>query len=255
MKLTIGYFYPNLLNLYGDHGNVDILCYRARMRGITVEVMKINEETVLTDEMMKECNLIFMGGGPDAAQETMYRDLIEQKGYFLKKYVHDGGVGLLICGSYQLFGQYYIDADGKQLDGLGIFDITTRHFGKAKKRCIGNVVATLDSAITTDPVFQSISPSLSKIVGFENHGGRTYLGKDISPFAQVVKGYGNNGEDRLEGIFYNNIIGTYFHGPLLSKNWHIADFLIAKALQRDTLDPIDDTLVQKAFDVALRIKK
>ena len=134
MKMKIGYFYPTLLNLYGDDGNVQILEYRAEKRGIEVEVSKVGLSTNLTGISF---DLIFMGGGPDSSQKDVYKDLVEEKGKFLREHIEAGKVGLYICGSYQLLGNYYKSADGSVLDGLGIFDLHTINPGKKKPRCIG----------------------------------------------------------------------------------------------------------------------
>lgn len=246
--LTIGYFYPELLNLYGDHGNVEILVARAKARGITTEVIEISTHTQLDQATMDRVNLLFMGGGPDAAQEDMYQDLVGPKAPLLKKYVENGGVSLLICGSYQLFGHYYQDSNDERLEGLGVLDLYTQHFGKDKPRCIGNVVARMTDKLAREvEPFNQIGDTL---VGFENHGGRTYLGDGIEPFAHIQKGHGNNSEDGTEGVRYKNTFGTYLHGPILSKNPHFADYLIAKAVDVDSLDPLDDGLIQTAHNRA-----
>ena len=255
MKLTIGYFYADLLNLYGDNGNVEILTARARSRGFDVAVCHIDQSTALTPELMQSINLVFMGGGPDSGQKLMYEDLINNKGSYLKDYINRGGVGLYVCGSYQLLGHYYKSADGSNLQGLGAFDLFTRHFGNKKPRCIGNVVATLCEQILADPVFKSVNKIGDTLVGFENHGGRTYLNKTLTPFAKVITGHGNNSEDGTEGVFYKNSIGTYFHGPILARNPHIADFLIAKALNVDTLKELDDGLILSAHIASKNLKQ
>lgn len=256
MKLTIGYFYSSLLNLYGDNGNVEILAYRAKRRNVSVEVLHVGVNTDLSTDLLKKLNIIFIGGGPDAGQKAMYQDLLANKGSFLKDYIESGGVGLYVCGSYQLLGQYYKAADESMLPGLGVFDLYTQHFGKHKPRCIGNVVAKLNTKITSDPVFSNVKGALGdSIVGFENHGGRTYLGKNLAAFADVVLGHGNNSEDKSEGLFYKNSIGTYFHGPILSKNPHLADFLIAKSLGLEALAPLDDTYIVSAHAACKNLRQ
>ena len=145
MRLRIGYFYPEQLNLYGDNGNVEILVYRAKKRGIDVEVENVGLQTSLG----KKFDLVLMGGGPDSSQKEVYEDLIKVKGVYLKDYINSGGFGLYICGAYQLLGNYYKSADGSVLEGLGAFDLYTEHFGNEellrnkKPRCIGNVVCEL----------------------------------------------------------------------------------------------------------------
>jgi len=251
MKLTLGYFYPELLNLYGDNGNVEILVSRARARDIFVDVIKVGLDTRIDSTYMSQFDVVFMGGGPDSAQKSMYLDLLNKKGRYLKEYIELGGVGLYICGSYQLLGKYYKSADGTQLDGLGVLDLYTQHFGNHKPRCIGNVVCEIHPNLSQNPLFRSVNNIGSTLVGFENHGGRTFLSEGMYPFATVVKGFGNNGEDKTEGIFYKNTIGTYMHGPLLSKNPHIADFLIAKSLDIAQLPKLDDDLIITAHTASL----
>lgn len=257
MKLTIGYFYPDLLNLYGDTGNVEILAFRAKKMGFDVEVIHITIGTDMEASGLSDVNLLFMGGGPDSGQKSMYKDLFDTKRNFVEDYVSSGKVGLYICGAYQLLGKYYKSADGSVLDGLGVFDLYTQHFGADSPRCIGNTLAQLSSEIVNDPIFPN-TPFNDKLVGFENHGGRTYLGKAAKPFAKVLKGHGNNSTDATEGVLYKNSIGTYFHGPILSKNPHLADYLIFKALNLDkqqieTLPKIDDTLVLAAHTASKKL--
>jgi lipid II isoglutaminyl synthase (glutamine-hydrolysing) len=254
MKLTIGYFYPELLNLYGDNGNIEILAYRARARDIKVEIVNLNLDTKLTSELMSTINLVFMGGGPDSGQKAMYEDLFRKKPY-IREFVERGGVGLYICGAYQLFGHYYKAADGTTLEGLGIFDLHTRHFGNHKPRCIGNLVCELNEKLRHDIAFNSLNKVGSTLVGFENHGGRTYLGNTAEPLGKVVKGFGNNGEDNTEGVLYKNSIGTYSHGPLLSKNPHIADYLIAKSLDIEVLKNLDDYLIIRSHTASRKLRQ
>jgi CobQ-like glutamine amidotransferase family enzyme len=246
MKMTLAYFYPQELNLYGDTGNVEILIARAKARDFEVEVLEIGSETKVDGGLMKEIDMVFMGGGPDSGQKQMHEDLLKNKGAYLKEFIEKEGAALFICGSYQLMGRYYKSADGSELKGLSTFDLYTQHFGHDKKRCVGNVVCKLHDSILEDPIFKAVNNTGENIIGFENHGGRTYLGQDMKPLARVIKGYGNNSEDKTEGVYYKNAIGTYFHGPLLSKNPHIADFLIAKALKLENLSDLDDTIINTA---------
>lgn len=246
MKLTIGYFYPEELNLYGDTGNIEVLVSRAKRRNIDVEVLNVDSTTKVDVALAHKLNIVFMGGGPDSGQKEMYTDLLVNKGPVLKEYIERNGASLFICGSYQLMGHYYKAADGLELKGLGIFDLYTQHFGHDKKRCVGNIVSTLNADLLARDAFKSNNHIGNTIVGFENHGGRTYLQNNLEPLARVLSGFGNNGEDKTEGALYKNSIGTYFHGPILSKNPHIADFLIATALGISELPPLDDTIIQQA---------
>ncbi len=254
-KLTIGYFYKSHLNLYGDTGNVEILSYRASQRGINVEVLPLDIDSSLTSVVMKKIDIVFMGGGPDSSQKDVYADLLNKKGAYLRDFIENDGVGLYICGSYQLLGNYYKSSDGDILKGLEVFDCYTEHFGPKKPRCIGNTSALISKDLLQDDYFRSVNIlNLKTLVGFENHGGRTFLGEKAKPLATIVHGHGNNSKDKTEGIVYKNSIGTYFHGPVLSKNPHLADFLIAKALNRVDLLPLDDFLILTAHTALINKK-
>lgn len=255
MKLRIGYFYPKLLNLYGDNGNVEILVYRAKARGIDTKVINISTDFYKKEDLLNKINLVFMGGGPDSSQKSMYKDLINNKGPMLKEYVENGGVGLFICGAYQLLGHYYKSADGSMLNGPGIFDLYTQHFGNDKPRCIGNVSARINPKLVEDKIFTKLNNVGNALVGFENHGGRTYLGENVSPLSKIITGFGNNGEDYTEGAIHKNAIGTYLHGPVLSKNPHLADYLIAKATKSDNLELLEDSLVIHAHTASLKLSQ
>ena len=242
-QLTIGWLYPDLMSTYGDRGNIITLQKRCEWRGIDVKIEKILIETNKT--RFEDCDLIFMGGAQDTQQEIVNKDLFENKGKILKEKINTRIPGLYVCGAYQFLGKYYKTAEGKRLPGLEIFPIHTENPGESTQRLIGNIVAKTDN---------------TTIVGFENHGGRTYLEDKILAFGKVQKGFGNNGEDGTEGILFKNSIGTYLHGPILPKNPEIADFLIQKALEikygeKIELEALDDTIEQKAKEVVVsRIK-
>lgn len=228
MNLTICWLYREHMSTYGDRGNIICLTKRCAWRGIDI---KIQSE-------IKNSDLIFGGGAQDRQQMLVINDLLKQKA--LLSTMFNGNVpGLFVCGSPQLLGHYYETADKKRLPGLGIFDMVTLS-GFGKPRLIGNLV---------------VKTEFGDIVGFENHSGRTYLGK-VKPFGTVMKGFGNNGEDGTEGAWFHNCLATYSHGPLLPKNPHIADWLIAKALEvkygkRVPLEPLDDTLEWQAHNQML----
>lgn len=237
MELKIAWLYPDLMSTYGDRGNIICLVKRCEWRGIEAKAREIILES--SPQKLKECDLIFMGGAQDRQQKIASDDLHKNKGPVLKEMIEEGIPGLFVCAAYQFLGHYYRPAEGEDILGLGIFDLYTRHFGKDKPRCIGNVVAQLEDSL-------SISNN-RMIVGFENHGGRTYLGKNVKPLAKIIRGFGNNGEDGTEGAVYKNALGSYFHGPILPKNPHLADYLIKVALckkyQKEIkLSPLDDTL-------------
>lgn len=243
MILRIAHLYPRLMNIYGDRGNIMSLTRRCRERGIDVEVFDLG----LADAFDPAAHdLIFIGGAQDREQQGVAEDLRSVKGPALREAIEAGTVALAVCGGYQLFGRFYREASGDELQGLGIFDLHTEHPGAGAKRLIGNVVAELAD-----------EPG-ETLVGFENHGGRTYLGAGARPLARVRSGFGNNGRDRNEGACYKNAFGTYLHGSLLPKNPRFADRLIALALERRNstveLSPIDDTVELTAHAAALRLR-
>ncbi|MCA9308100.1 MAG: glutamine amidotransferase [Patescibacteria group bacterium] len=255
--LRIGYLYPKELNLYGDTGNIEVLSYRAHARNIDVEVIPITMSTPVSTALFSKINFLFMGGGPDSSQEIIFKDFFTNKGKYLLDYIHMGGVGVYICGAYQLLGNYYKDANDNMLKGLGAFNMHTVSFGKSKPRCIGNVSGALNTLLLEDPVFMENNPlKLTNLVGFENHGGRSYLDSSLNTLLTVKKGSGNNGEDLKEGLIYKNSFGTYLHGPLLTKNPHFADYLISKSLGGARLKPlVIDELIYKAHKNALTLPR
>ena len=253
--ITIGWLYPELMSTYGDRGNVMILAKRGEWRSIGVTVRNI-DFTTKTKEIEKY-DLIFGGGAQDRQQGIVIEDLLRKKGPVLSRMIASGTPGLFVCGSPQLLGHFYMTGAGEKLQGLGIFDMETRHPGKNTPRCIGNLIGEVHEDFFKE--YSAVKFSMNQpntVVGFENHGGRTYLGKGVKPFARVLYGHGNNGEDSTEGAVYKNCIATYSHGPFLSKNPHIADWLIAKTLEVKygktiPLNPVDDALMWKAHTYML----
>jgi lipid II isoglutaminyl synthase (glutamine-hydrolysing) len=247
MKIAIGWLYPTLMSTYGDRGNVICLQRRCQWRGIEVEIVPFTRET--TPEALAQVDIIVGGGAQDRQQEIVMRDLQGEKAQALKTKLDQGTPGVFTCGSPQLLGHYYEPALGKRIDGLGLLDMVSQHPGINAQRCIGNLVFE----ITAEPIASELEAMLGEkpvAIGFENHGGRTYL-NDVQPLGKVIKGYGNNGKDKSEGAFYQNAIATYSHGPLLPKNPFIADWLLKKALQRKyepeiKLMAIDDSLAVAA---------
>lgn len=233
-KLTIGWLYPEQMSTYGDQGNIRVLKKRCAWRGIKTEIVNIDQNS--TVNIFEKIDILFGGGAQDHEQKMIIDDLRKKKSA-IKKLIENNIPTLLVCGAPQLFGKYYEPHIGKRIEGLGIFDIVSKHPGANKDRLIGNIIASSQWPIANS----------SYIVGFENHGGRTYLGSTARPFAKVLRGYGNNGEDKTEGVVYKNAIGSYFHGPLLTKNPEIADWLIqtaheVKYSQKVKLKELDDTL-------------
>jgi hypothetical protein len=237
MHLNICHFYPDLLNLYGDRGNLITLRQRCAWRGIDCTIEPVSIGQPFDPERY---DIAFMGGGQDHEQSLLYEDLFTGKGEAIRQAVESGMVMLCVCGGYQLMGHYYQEQNGKKVQGLGILDLYTE--GRAS-RIIGDLVAESDFLAR-----QGLDPVL---VGFENHSGRTWLGSDLSPLARVLRGGGNNGEDQTEGAVYKNTIGTYAHGSFLPKNPAVADWMILTALQRQghnlhKLTKIDDEIAENA---------
>lgn len=241
-KLTIGYLYPQLMSIYGDRGNILTLAKRAHDREIPVEVVEIE----VGDKIPGEVNLIFFGGGQDKEQILASEDLLKNKKEQLIDLFEKGAPGLFICGGYQLMGNYYRPFDSAELPGVGILDVVTL---ASNERMIGNLL------IKTNPglVF---SHSMPQLIGFENHSGKTFLGPKAKPLGEVIRGHGNNSEDKTEGANYKNIFGCYLHGPVLPKNPSFADYLIKKALEYSSKDevvlkPLDDFLELQAHQAAI----
>lgn len=226
LSLTITHLYPKLLNLYGDTGNIECLVQRCRWRGIRARVQNVTPNS----EVPQSTDIVFAGGGADLGQSVVSKDLQERK-IWLKELADSGCAGLFICGTYQLLGNYYQSADGSKLEGISIFDAYTKHFGTDKPRCVGDITVKQTKTLKLQ--------TNHNLVGFENHGGRTYLGEKAQPLGKVIKGYGNNGEDKTEGAIYNNFFGTYLHGPILPKNPHFADYLIKLALEEKYEEKIE----------------
>lgn len=242
-KLTIGWLYPELMSTYGDRGNIIVLQKRCEWRRIDVEVKKLDIGFKANE--LETCDLLFMGGAQDKEQTIVAKDLKEKKDS-LQSRIEEGIPGLYICGAYQFLGKYYKEADGTIIEGLGILDLYTENPGLNHPRLIGNVMAELNPNIlrANDSESRSLDSSRLRsnnktLVGFENHGGRTYLGEKVKPLATIVVGHGNNGRDKTEGAIYKNSFSTYFHGPILPKNPHLADHLIRLALEKKYQRPFN----------------
>lgn len=236
MELNICHLYPDLLNVYGDVGNILILKHRAEARGIKVNIIN----TSLNDEFdVENTDILFFGGGQDYEQSIVSDDLKTNKKDKLKEYVESNKVVIAICGGYQLLGNYYMAPNGERIEGLGILDI---HTDGGETRFIGNTVIHNEEFNET-------------YVGFENHSGRTYI-NGLKPLGKCITGFGNNGEDGYEGCIYKNTYCSYFHGSLLSKNPELADRFLSIALnikyENVTLEPLDDTLELKAKNYMIK---
>jgi len=245
MQIRLAHLYPDLMNIYGDRGNVLVLVNRARQRGIDIVVSEVSIGQALDPAAH---DLYFFGGGQDREQIPVAADLVASKAEALREAIEGGAALLSVCGGFQLLARYYQPFDADRLPGIGLFDAWTV---ASHQRMIGNVVIELAAA---SPLAQDGRPRT--VVGFENHSGKTYLGPGGQPLGRVVVGYGNNGEDRTEGAVYRHAIGCYLHGSLLPKNPHLADFLLAQALAHRygavELPPLDDTLEWRAHQAAVQ---
>lgn len=245
-KLTIAWLYPDLMSTYGDRGNIYCLTQRCQWRGIGVSVLPITLENNKKD--LKKADLIFMGGAQDRQQRVAADDFIQNKGPVMKEMIAENIPALFVCAAFQAVGHYYKPYQGNSISGASIFDLHTVHPGDQKQRLIGNCAAKIINL-----------PGLNgkTIVGFENHGGRTYLGPKMKPLAEVLAGGGNNGDDGFEGGIYRNAIGSYYHGPFLPKNCEVADWLVGRALENKyrkkiELAPLPDREEKQAHQAILK---
>ncbi len=230
MELNICHLYPDILNLYGDRGNIITMKRRLESRGIKVNIDECSIGQPLNAD---KYDIFFIGGGQDFEQEVLLRDLSSGKAQDIRTAVEEEKTFLAICGGYQMLGEYYKTWDGVQLDFIGAIGV---HTIGAKERMIGNYMfkTTPESGDTV-------------VVGFENHSGKTYLSEQVAPLGMMLSGNGNNGEDKTEGARYKNVFGTYSHGSLLPKNPVLCDFILQTALNHrydgaEPLAPLDDTL-------------
>lgn len=237
MMIRIAHLYPDMLNLYGDRGNIIALTERMKARNIDVVTDQITMGRSFNSD---DYDILFVGGGQDFEQNVLLDDLKKGKDLEIKRAIENSKVFLAICGGYQMLGKYYKTYDGKMLEYMGALDFYTE--GK-EERMIGNYAFKTKEGI--------------EVVGFENHSGRTYLGKNVEPLGKMIKGYGNNGEDGTEGVRYKNTFGTYSHGPVLPKNSQLADLLISKAVEnkygKTDLAPLDDALEIKAQQQVMKL--
>lgn len=235
-SLRVSVLYPDLLNIYGDRGNAMAIQHRCSRRGIRVDLQHVR---IGADWNPAETDILLVGGGQDREQRRIEADLAARAEQ-LRLYRDQDGVALAVCGGYQLFGHHYRGIDGRIIEGAAVFDLVSLHPGPSTARCVGNVAAIWEGGT---------------LVGFENHGGRTYLDAGQAPLADVAAGYGNNGGDGSEGARSRNCFGTYLHGALLPKNPRLCDRLISLALERrcgdGILEPIDDARARRAHAEAL----
>ena len=233
MELKICHLYPDILNLYGDQGN--IICMKKRLEWRNIDC-SVTEVSIGETADFTGFDIFFIGGGQDFEQEILLGDLAAGKSDEIKAAVADGKTFLTICGGYQMLGSYYRTWDGQMCQFIGAVDYYTVG---AKDRMIGNFMYKCGA-----------ESGGSTVVGFENHSGKTFLGAGVSPLGTILSGCGNNGEDGTEGVRYNNVFGTYSHGPVLPKNPQLADFILKTALSQKyssfDFEPLDDTFENNA---------
>jgi CobQ-like glutamine amidotransferase family enzyme len=244
LRLKLAHLYPEQMNIYGDRGNILALSQRCAWRGITLDLLPVG----VGDQVdWRAVDIAFFGGGQDSGQALIAADFVQRQGPAIRAVIEDGLVLLAICGGYQLLGHYFLTHSGERLPGVGAIDV---HTVGGDVRLIGNIVVGVGDWVVGDgkrqPISQYLTPD-TRLVGFENHSGRTYLGAGVRPLGRVLAGHGNNGEDGTEGAVYRNTFGCYMHGSLLPKNPQLADHLIALALRRRygpeaMLAPLDDRL-------------
>lgn len=237
MKLKIAYLYPELLNIYGDKGNIFAFVSRCLWRNIDAQIHEIHPGDKIDPDLY---DFYFIGGGQDQQQIAVAEEIHKQK-EALTQARDNMAVFLTICGGYQLLGHYYKPHDGEELKGISLLDAYTV---AGNNRYIGNV--------TVKTEFQLKEKTL---VGFENHSGLTYIQGETKPLGMVTTGNGNNGKDKTEGAFYKNVFGTYLHGSFLPKNPDFTDFLIQLALERNhghvKLEPLNDEIELAAHNKAI----
>ena len=212
-SLDVAHLYGDLLNTYGDNGNLLALKYYAKKMDTELNIKIVSIDDNFNPQ---DWDIVFFGGGQDYEQVIVSRD-IQHKKDNLTKYIENGGPMLAICGGYQLLGHYYIGADGEKIPGIGALDHYT--LSQDNNRFIGDIEIK-------DPKTGDIYH------GFENHNGRTFLGKGEKPLGTVISGHGNNGDDKSEGVNYKNVYGSYFHGPILTRNGELAKRILLTALKR-----------------------
>jgi CobQ-like glutamine amidotransferase family enzyme len=232
--IKIAHLYPERMSIYGDFGNVLVLSQRMNWRGIKNEVVSIE----VGDKLPKDIDMIFIGGGQDKGQVVVAEDLMAKSSQ-IKDFAESGGPLLSVCGGYQLLGEYFISSDYGQIQGIGLFNVISK---ATETRMIGNILVQ--------------SEKFGQLVGFENHSGATEFIGRAQPLGVVKKGFGNNPDDKLEGVIYKNAIGTYLHGSFLPKNPKVADWLIRQAIkysgQNIKLKELNDELENSARKNAVR---
>jgi len=249
-KLTVGYLYPSVMCHYGDRGNLICLTKRCEWRGIDVDIQHLERGDAVDPDRI---DLFLMGGGADSHQRLIAEDMVKVKGEAVRTAIEEGAAALMVCGGYQLWGEFYRAYDGTELPGLAMFPSYTIH----RAAQIGSRLGSISDARAVRSVGNlAVQWEDRTLIGFENHGGRTYLRPGAQALGRVLVGEGNNSEDGWEGCVYRNAIGTYLHGSVLPKNPALADRLIESGLRRREpgfrLEPLDDELERAAHESVLQ---
>lgn len=236
MQLTLAHLYPDLLNMYSDIGNIISLQKRCLWRGIEIKTKSVSLGDFFEADKF---DLVYGGGGQDRYQSVLYADLLKKKNQ-IKKAAEKGIPILATCATYQLFGHYFLSKDKQKMPGISIFDAFT----------VGSDIRKIGNIVIKSDLFNTV-------VGFENHSGNTFIKGHTKPLGKVLTGFGNNGQDGFEGAVYNNVIGSYLHGPVLTKNPSLTDWLIKTALEKKykkeiNLKPLDDSLENLAHQKAIK---
>jgi CobQ-like glutamine amidotransferase family enzyme len=238
VRVTVGHLYPDYLNIYADRGNIAVLAQRAAWRGVGLDVMAVG----IGDALPRDVDLLYVGGGQDREQELIAPDLAA-RGPSIADAIATGTAALAVCGGYQLLGRFYRDRAGVEMPGASVLPL---HTIAGVRRMIGDILLQCELP----------GAGSRTLAGFENHAGRTFLDADAEPLGRVVAGFGNNGEDGVEGCRLGRAVGTYLHGPLLPRNPWLADWLLAQALahryggEPPELEPLGDELEGRAHEVA-----
>ena len=235
-SIKIGHLFPDILNMYGDKGNIASLVHRMKWRDIDAEVLEVLKDDEIN---LENFDIVLLSGGSEK-DDCQACELLKSHKDKIKAYVENGGVMLATCGGFTMLGNFFMIKDEK-IEGLSVMDMESCY----DERFIGNIV--IETEITGEKI---------KVAGFENHAARTDI-KNLTSFGNVLTGSGNNGKDKTCGVVYKNLIGTYIHGPLLPKNPEIADYIIKKALEKKyneeiNLIPLDDTLENEALDYSIK---
>ena len=220
-EISVAHLYGNLMNTYGDYGNIIALTYYAKQIGVAVNYHLVS----LGDDFDADSfDFALFGGGQDYEETIVAKDL-KNKADQVRHYIENDGPLLAVCGGFQLLGHYMVMADGTRVAGIGVMDHYTINMHEPKlttlnnKRLTGNIVIKNND---TDETYH----------GFENHQGRTFLGKNERALGTVISGNGNNGMGQTEGVIYRNVYGSYFHGPIFTRNGNLAKRVLATALSR-----------------------